>query len=353
MAWRRSVVLVLLATLAAGCSTSQGGTAVIGSVPASSSSPASSASSTSAASSETSESSTTSSAASDSTVSSSPAATTASATASPTVPTVPTVPSATTVPTVITVPGTTTSSSRPTVTSSATASSATASSRTASATTPSSRQTVTTSTSARAAAFPLCPTVSPTDARAIVGCLRTSLSTFWSGELNEVVDQPVVVEPTAAQVPQQCRSAITTTAAFTCQVDNTVYLNTGLVESARKNFPPAEMPYVFAAVMGHEIGHVVQAAVKQPGYADTGQSDQISQRIEQQADCLDGVWAHSLIAQRQLDQATFVRVTNTFLTSISSNPEIAGHGTPPVRAAALAKGLKDGRPQDCGLATFS
>jgi predicted metalloprotease len=186
-----------------------------------------------------------------------------------------------------------------------------------------------------------------------VSCLRTSLSQFWSGRLNQVVDQPVVVEPTSAQVPRQCRSAITATAAFTCQINNTVYLNSGLLDTARKDFPAAEEPYVLAAVLGHEIGHVVQAAVKQPGYDDATNSNEISQRIEQQADCLDGVWAYSAIAAHQLDRATFVRVTNTFLTGISSNPEIATHGTPPQRAAALAKGLRNGRPQDCGLATFS
>lgn len=201
--------------------------------------------------------------------------------------------------------------------------------------------------------FALCPKVAPADTQAIVRCLRSSLSTFWSGQLNEVIDQPVVVEPTPAQVPQQCRSAITITSAFTCQFNNTVYLNISLVDSARKDFSAGEVPYVFATVMGHEIGHVVQAAVKQPGYADTGSSKAISQRIEQQADCLDGVWAHAAIAAHQLDQATFVRVTNDFITSISSNPEIAGHGTPPARAAALARGLKNGRPQDCALATFS
>lgn len=203
-----------------------------------------------------------------------------------------------------------------------------------------------------AATFPLCHAVVATNAPGIVSCLRTSLSTFWSGQLDQVVDQPVVVEPTAAQVPQRCRSAITTTSAFTCQINNTVYLNAGLLDSARK-LAPGEMLYVFAAVLGHEIGHVVQAAVKQPGYTDTGASDAISQRIEQQADCLDGVWAHAVNAAGQLDRATFVRVTNTFITSISSNPEIAAHGTPPVRAAALARGVKNGRPQDCGLATFS
>jgi predicted metalloprotease len=203
-----------------------------------------------------------------------------------------------------------------------------------------------------AAALPLCHAVVASDARGIVGCLRTSLSTFWSKQLDQVVDQPVIIEPTAAQVPERCRSAITTTSAFTCQLNNTVYLNAGLLDSARK-LAPGEMLYVFAAVLGHEIGHVVQAAVKQPNYTDTGASDAISQRIEQQADCLDGVWAHAVVAAGQLDRATFVRVTNTFVTSISSNPEIAAHGTPPVRAAALAKGLKNGRPQDCGLATFS
>lgn len=194
--------------------------------------------------------------------------------------------------------------------------------------------------------------MSPTDDRAVVDCVRRSLSTFWSGQLDKVVNQPVVVAPTAGQVPPHCRSAITTTSAFTCQLNDTVYLDTGLLDAAGK-FAPGEAPYVFAAVLGHEIGHVVQAAVKQPGYTETGDSTAISQRIEQQADCLDGVWAHSLIAAGQLDQATFVRVTNAFLTSISSNPEISAHGTPPERAAALARGLKNGRPHDCGLATFS
>lgn len=179
------------------------------------------------------------------------------------------------------------------------------------------------------------------------------MSDFWSGQLNQVVDQPVVVEPTVAQVPVGCRGAITATAAFTCQLDDTVYINRGLLDSAAKMFPPAEVAYVLATVVGHEIGHVVQAAVRQPGYGEATSSTATAQRIEQQADCLDGVWAHSAIAAHELDAATFTRVTNLFITSISSNPEITTHGTPPQRAAALAKGLKNGRPQDCGLATFS
>ena len=143
------------------------------------------------------------------------------------------------------------------------------------------------------------------------------------------------------------------TSAFTCQVNDTVYLNTSMLRSAAALFDDAEVPYALATVVGHEIGHVVQATVKQPGYTETATSTAISQRIEQQADCLDGVWAHSAVAAHQLDQATFVKVSDIFITSISSNPEIATHGTPPQRAAALAKGLAHGRPQDCALATFS
>ncbi len=203
------------------------------------------------------------------------------------------------------------------------------------------------------AGFPLCPAVPVTDSPGTVACIRASVSQFWSGELNQVVDQAVVIDPVAGRVPAACRPALTSELAFTCQVNDTVYLTPLLLSQLTKEFPAGEVPYALSTIVGHEIGHVVQAAVKQPGYTDTTGSQAISQRIEQQADCLAGVWAHSAVADGRLGSATFVRVSRTFLTGISSNPEIYTHGTPDQRMAALGRGLRAGRPQDCGLATFS
>lgn len=202
-----------------------------------------------------------------------------------------------------------------------------------------------------AAGFPVCPSVRVTDIPAVVACLKTSVSTFWSGRLNQVVDQDVVVDPTASQVPVDCRGGLTAAPAFTCRINDTVYINQSFLDQVIHDFGTSEIPYALASVVSHEIGHVVQAAVKQPGYDRTGTSNAISQQIEQQADCLSGVWAHSQIGR--LDTRVFQTVARQLITDVSSNPEIATHGTPDQRAAAIAQGLSTGTPQGCKLSTFS
>ncbi|MET3804487.1 putative metalloprotease [Nakamurella sp. UYEF19] len=186
-----------------------------------------------------------------------------------------------------------------------------------------------------------------------MSCLRSSVSDFWSGQLNETVDQDVIVNPTAGQVPADCRPGLTSTPAFTCQVNDTVYINQSFLTMITEQFGSADIPYALASVVSHEIGHVVQAAVSQPGYDKSGSSDALSRQIEQQADCLSGVWAYSVSVKGRLDTRKFETVAKAVITDVSSNAEIATHGTPDQRAAAILKGLSGGRPQDCGLATFS
>jgi predicted metalloprotease len=65
------------------------------------------------------------------------------------------------------------------------------------------------------------------------------------------------------------------------------------------------------------------------------------------------VWAGSESRQGHLDTRTFQVVAKQLITDISSNPEVATHGTPDQRAAAILRGMSGGRPQDCKLATFS
>jgi uncharacterized protein len=168
-----------------------------------------------------------------------------------------------------------------------------------------------------------------------------------------VIDQPVVVNPTRSQVPVECRPGLTEAPAFTCQIDDTVYINQSLIQLITEQFGASDVPYAMASVISHEIGHVVQAAVHQPGYDRTGSSDAISRQIEQQADCLSGVWAVSESKQGHLDPKTFQVVAKQLITDVSSNPEVATHGTPDQRAAAILRGMSGGRPQECKLATFS
>ncbi len=67
-----------------------------------------------------------------------------------------------------------------------------------------------------------------------------------------------MLDPAAAQVPAACRSALGTAPAFTCQVDDVVYLGPGLAILVDGNFAPADRPYALAAVLAHEFGHASQ-----------------------------------------------------------------------------------------------
>jgi uncharacterized protein len=197
-----------------------------------------------------------------------------------------------------------------------------------------------------------CPSAAGT-ATSIVTCLQKSTSDFWSGTLNEVAQEPIVLSPSTDQVPEACRPALQTTPAFTCQIDGTLYVTHGFVVQIGQDFRGTDQQYAFASLVSHEIGHVVQGLVGQPGYTDPNKSNALSQQIEQQADCLSGVWAASEVKAGRLDADRFVADSQELIALNSTNPEIATHGTPPVRAAAIRKGLSGGRPQSCNLATFS
>lgn len=190
-------------------------------------------------------------------------------------------------------------------------------------------------------------------AQPIVSCLRRKLSDFWSGQLNQVVGEPVFLTATPAQVPVPCRPGLTAAPAFTCRSNLTLYLNRGLLELFDRSIPHQEMLYAFASVQAHEIGHVVQYALRQPQIELPSLTAAQTRFIEQQADCLSGVWAYHAAQAGGFDKALFRRIAVRLITLISTNPEIQTHGSPAQRAAAIDRGLATGRPQSCKLITFS
>ena len=197
-----------------------------------------------------------------------------------------------------------------------------------------------------------CPGVNSADVDAVIACLRVAADGFWSGQLNQPITEPVVADPSITDVPEKCRPALTTTPAFTCLVDGTLYITKPFADQIRRTFTGQDLIYAYAALIGHEIGHVVQRAVHQPNVG-SATTDAQSRQIEQQADCLAGVWAAALVKAGRLDGRRFVDDGYTLISAISSNPEIAAHGDPPTRRQAMQRGLAGGRPQACQLATFS
>jgi uncharacterized protein len=192
-----------------------------------------------------------------------------------------------------------------------------------------------------------------TTAGPIARCLRDALGQFWSGELNQTVNEPVYLRARAAQVPPACRPGLTATPAFTCRSNLSLYLNPALLDTINKFIPRDQLLYALASVQAHEIGHVLQYRLHQPQIEASSPTAAQTRFIEQQADCLSGVWARHAARAGGLVAADFERVATKLVRLVSSNVEIQTHGTPQQRKSAIDRGLATGRPQSCRLVTFS
>lgn len=96
-----------------------------------------------------------------------------------------------------------------------------------------------------------------------------------------------------------CGDASGATGPFYCPGDQKIYLDTGFFATMQRDLG-AKGDFAMAYVVAHEVAHHVQAELGILGQAnqirsqsDTKTSNEISVRIELQADCLSGVWARA------------------------------------------------------------
>jgi uncharacterized protein len=183
-------------------------------------------------------------------------------------------------------------------------------------------------------------------------CLQGVLSNYWSGQLNQVVTEPIVVDASPAQVPPACRPGIEAGAAITCRSDLTLYISHAFLAKIDSSFTGLDRALAYASVASHEFGHVLQYTLHQPQIEQKHPTDATSQYVEQQADCLSGVWAGATASHHDLDANAFLADAEKLIMLVSTNPEIATHGTPLTRRAAIARGIAGGSAGVCNLATF-
>ena len=160
-------------------------------------------------------------------------------------------------------------------------------------------------------------------------------------------------------VQSGCGGATSSTGPFYCSADQSVYIDLSFFMNMKRQLG-ADGDFAYAYVIAHEVGHHVQnllgtlgSANQQRARSSQTVSNQISVRLELQADFYAGIWAYydnkmfsSLEdgdIQEALDAAS--KIGDDYLQKKSqgySVPETFNHGTSAQRERWLKKGLTTG-----------
>lgn len=163
-------------------------------------------------------------------------------------------------------------------------------------------------------------------------------------------------------VQSGCGNASAAMGPFYCPLDERVYIDLGFYDELHRQFG-ATGDFAQAYVLAHEIGHHVQhvvgtdSRVRQLQESNPGQANQLSVRLELQADCYAGVWANST-QQRRLLEAGDLEEALRAASAIgddriqqqmtgSVRPESFTHGTAQQRATWFNRGFETGSPDAC------
>jgi len=159
-----------------------------------------------------------------------------------------------------------------------------------------------------------------------------------------------------------CGPAQSAMGPFYCPIDERVYLDLGFFDELKQRFG-ASGALAQAYVLAHELGHHVQhllgtdARVRQLQESHPGDANELSVRLELQADCYSGVWAHSTDQRQMLERADLDDALNAAAavgddriqqrTTGRVNVDSFTHGSAAQRSASFKRGFETGDPRNC------
>jgi predicted metalloprotease len=151
---------------------------------------------------------------------------------------------------------------------------------------------------------------------------------------------------------------------FYCPADRQVYIDLSFYDDLRSRFN-APGDFAQAYVIAHEIGHHVQNLLGVTAQAETRrrrlseeEANALSVRVELQADCLAGVWAHHANRMRNILEPGDIEEALGAASAIGDDrlqrqtqghvvPDSFTHGTSAQRARWFAIGLESGELARC------
>jgi uncharacterized protein len=161
-----------------------------------------------------------------------------------------------------------------------------------------------------------------------------------------------------------CGSHSSDVGPFYCPASSGVYLDPTFFAALSRKVGVHLGDFAQAYVVAHEVAHHVQTLigvlqqVSAANEQDPAGENARSVRVELQADCFAGVWAHSAYHRDALTAADFADalraaavVGDDFLTRATTGvqrpPESFTHGTSAQRQQWLSTGFQEGRPAAC------
>ncbi len=173
---------------------------------------------------------------------------------------------------------------------------------------------------------------------------RSKLVLFWDG------------------TESACGFAESATGPFYCPGDRKVYIDLGFYDELKRRFA-APGDFAQAYVLAHEVGHHVQdllgtdRKVRQLQKAHPDQANDLSVRMELQADCYAGVWGFHAGKKGTLDSGDVEEGLNAAsaigddriqkMAGRSVQPETFTHGSSAQRVGWFKRGLAAGKMSDC------
>ncbi len=205
-----------------------------------------------------------------------------------------------------------------------------------------------------------------TDCRVVA--VVNSVQSFWTTELAQrnvtYTDAPTVLYTDALQTG--CGLAQREQGPFYCPDDKKVYLDLSFFDDLHTQLGAQGGEFAQAYVIAHEYGHHVQDIlgvfdkIGTPTDGATG----TSVRLELQADCYAGVWAHHAQDSGIIEDVTNADISDALNAAAAVGddrieasqggtvkPDTFTHGTSEQRDRWFTRGYTNGDPNDCD--TFS
>ncbi len=159
-----------------------------------------------------------------------------------------------------------------------------------------------------------------------------------------------------------CGTAQSATGPFYCPEDEKVYIDLGFYDELKQRFG-APGQFAEAYVLAHELGHHVQkllgieSKMRQAQQQNPQNANELSVRLELQADCFAGVWGHSTQERNLLDPGDVDSGLKAAaavgddriqkMTRGTVNPETFTHGSSAQRTEWFQRGFQNGTIAAC------